>query len=294
MEPHKLAESELIVNPDGSIYHLHLFPKDVADTVIVVGDQDRVKQVSAHFDNIEVEVSNREFITHTGTYKGNRITVLSTGIGTDNIDIVVHELDAAVNINFDTRQPHPEQRSLRIVRLGTCGAVQPDIPVDSFVVSAFGLGFDGLLHYYERQPTEAETQLENSLVKHLEWDPPFSRPYVVQGDPSLVNLLSEGNFKGITATAPGFYGPQGRKIRIPLTRPDINDKVTSFSDHGQRITNFEMETSALYGLGELLGHNCCTVCAVIANRVRGEFNEHYRDTVDRMIVQVLDRLTAPS
>ena len=286
-----LAESELVVNPDGSIYHLKVHPHQLADVVMVVGDQNRVSQISEKFDHIEHQVANREFITHTGTFNGTRITAMSTGIGTDNIDIVMNELDALANMDLENRKPLDQPRSLRIVRLGTCGAVQPDIPVDSLVVSAFGLGFDGLLHYYQRQPETTEKALEDRLVDHLQWHSPFARPYVVQGNPALVDLLGEGHFKGITATAPGFYGPQGRTIRLPLTRQDLNDKITAFEHEGWRITNFEMETSAIYGLGGLLGHQCATVCAVIANRVRGEFNENYRPTVDHMIKTVLDRLT---
>lgn len=290
MENNSLPESELVLNRDGSVYHLHVRDEHVANSVIVVGDPGRVQQVSGHFEKIECRIQNREFITHTGSYKGKRVTVLSTGIGTDNIDIVVNELDAAVNIDPRKRAPRPQRRKLNIVRIGTSGALQADIPVGTMVLSEFGLGFDGLMHYYHFKPSLEEQELTSKINEHLNWNRDLSRPYVVKGSESLMQLLGEGMMKGITATASGFYGPQGRKLTLAPRDPDINQRLRSFSWKTHRIMNFEMETSALYGLGRLLNHECVTCCAVIANRIRKEFSDdHHRDT-GVLVETVLNRL----
>ncbi len=285
-------ESELIINPDGSLYHLGLRPEDVAPTVIVVGDQGRVPMVSRYFDKIVHESQNREFRAHTGEYKGNAITVLSTGIGTDNIDIVLNELDAAVNIDLKTRTVKEEHTSLDIIRLGTSGALQQDIPVDSFVASAFGMGFDGLLHFYSYGEDLTEGEMTAAFMQHTSWDARLASPYIVAASQKLLDQLAAELKQGITATANGFFGPQGRELRIPLAHPELNQQIGSFRFAGHRITNFEMETSALYALGKLLGHHTLTICDIIANRTRGEYSRDYQKSVDAMIRYVLDRLIA--
>jgi uridine phosphorylase len=286
-----LQESELVLNPDGSVYHLKLKPEHIADTVIVVGDQNRVETISKHFDNIEYSISNREFLTHTGTLNKKRITVLSTGIGTDNIDIVVNELDAAVNINLETRQLNPQHRSLNIIRLGTSGALQADIPVDSFVVSTHGIGCDGLLNFYEFDESILDKRMMDAFISYTGWGKNLPRPYIVKVSDKLITLLGEGLYKGVTATASGFYGPQGRVLRIPLAMPRLNEKIESFNFEGHRISNFEMETSALYGLCAILGHNALTICDIIANRVIKQFSKDYKQSVEKLIMLVLERLT---
>jgi uridine phosphorylase len=294
MQNNGLPESELVLNQDGSVYHLHVRNEHVADTVIVVGDPGRVQQVSAHFENIECRIQNREFITHTGTYKGKRITVLSTGIGADNIDIAINELDAAVNIDPLKRMPKPQKRKLQIVRIGTSGALQADIPVGTQVISEFGLGLDGLIYYYHFEFDPLEKELTDKINEHLNWNKNLSRPYVVKGSESLIKRLGEGMMKGITATATGFYGPQGRKLTLVPSDPGINDRLQSFSYKHYRIMNFEMETSALYGLGKLLHHECVTCCVIIANRIRKEFSDdHNRDT-NKLIETVLNKLVEGS
>ncbi len=282
----------MILNPDGSIYHLKLLPEQIADTIIVVGDQGRVAQVSGYFSRIDHKVQNREFLTHTGVYNGRRITAMSTGIGTDNIDIVINELDALANIDLVKRQAKDRHTGLRIVRLGTSGAVQPDIPVDTFVASAYGLGFDGLLNFYRIDENILEQKLSDAFMAHTSWDPKLPYPYIVAASASLLQSLAGDLVSGITATANGFYGPQGRELRIPLAFPELNARIADFRSGGLRITNFEMETSALYALGKVLGHECLTICAIIANRVRKEYSEDYKQTIDRLIRQTLDRLTA--
>jgi uridine phosphorylase len=285
-----IAESELILNPDGSIYHLHLKPGDIADNIIVVGDPDRVQQVSARFDVIEVKVSNREFTTHTGTYKGKRVTALSTGIGTDNIDIVLNELDALVNIDLKTRTINPEKKKLNIIRIGTSGSLQGDIPPDSFVVSTHGLGLDGLLNYYGGLDAINEDDLSSAFVTHTRWDKKLPFPYFVKGSAALCDKIGKGFVKGITATAPGFYGPQGRELRLRPAIPDLNEKLTAYRHLEHRITNFEMETSALYGLSLHMGHSACTVCVIIANRISRQYSRNYHAKVDELINLVLERL----
>ena len=290
MENKIIPESELVLNSDGSVYHLHLKEIHIADTVILVGDQGRVEQVSKHFDTIEYKIQNREFITHTGLYQGKRITVISTGIGPDNIDIAINELDAAINIDLQNRTFKKEKRVLDIIRIGTSGALQQDIPVDSFVVSEFGLGLEGLVYYYDYPFDEKEAELTENINNHLHWNPNLSKPYIVKGSSSLIEKIGEGMTRGITATASGFYGPQGRKLRLKLDNPDLNERLTSFEHEGHRVTNFEMETSALYGLGALLGHNCCTCCAIIANRITQKYSENHSIVVDNLIKTVLGRL----
>ena len=287
----RIAESELIINPDGSIYHLHLRPEHIADNIIVVGDPQRVEIISNYFDNIEYKITNREFVTHTGTINGKRITALATGIGTDNIDIVLNELDAIVNIDLGNRVPKKEHRKLNIVRLGTSGALQADIPVDSFVFSQYGLGLDGLLNFYEDRDKVIDKELTEAFVAQSGWHPDLAKPYIVGGSADLENLIADGMFKGITATAPGFYGPQGRILRLPLMQKNINSSLEEFRFNGHRITNFEMETSALYGLGGMLGHNTATVCAIIANRYTKTFSQNYKQTVVKLIELLLERLS---
>ena len=285
-----LLPSELILNPDGSIYHLNLLPEDIADDIIVVGDQHRVERISSFFDKIDVKKEKREFVTHTGWYKGKRITALSTGIGCDNIDIVINELDAIVNIDLKTRIIKDTPRKLNIIRLGTSGALQADIPVDSFVVSSYGLGFDGLAQFYKTNFEKDELALQAAFIKQVNWKDELNQPYFAKANNELVERIEEGMIKGITATANGFYGPQGRSLRLAPNVPDLNEKLNQFSFEGQRITNFEMETSALYSLGGMLGHNTATVCAIIANRFAKTFSEDYKATVDKLIKVLLDRL----
>jgi uridine phosphorylase len=288
----RIAESELIINPDGSIYHLHLKPEHIADDIIVVGDPQRVALISKYFDNIEYKISNREFVTHTGSINGKRITALATGIGTDNIDIVINELDAIVNIDLDKRVPKNTHRTLNIIRLGTSGALQEDIPVDSFVFSQYGLGIDGLLNFYEDRDQVIDQELTEAFVAYSKWNKDLAKPYIVRSSKDLEKRISEGMFKGITATAPGFYGPQGRVLRLGLMQKNINSSLENFQFNGNRITNFEMETSALYGLGGMLGHNTATVCAIIANRYNKTFSQDYKTTVKKLIELLLTRLTS--
>lgn len=287
-----IKESELIINPDGSVYHLKLRPEHVAPLVIVVGDQHRVARISAHFQNIEAKIENREFVTHTGTFNNKRITALSTGIGTDNIDIVINELDAAVNIDLEKRIPKQEHTSLQIVRLGTSGALQADIEVDSFVASEYGLGFDGLLNFYRDCPLVCDAEITDAFMAHTSWNKHLPYPYMVKASEELMKKIGFDMRQGITATAPGFYAPQGRQLRLHLAYPDLNEKIEDFDFKGKKITNFEMETSALYGLGALLGHQTLTVCDIIANRVNKTYSKDYKKSVDQLIEVVLHRLTS--
>ncbi|MGZ3885077.1 MAG: nucleoside phosphorylase [Bacteroidia bacterium] len=288
----RFPETELILTGDKRVYHLNLRGEDISDHVIVVGDQNRVAQISKFFSNIEFKTEHREFITHTGTFNGKRLTVLSTGIGTDNIDIVMNELDAAVNIDPDRRELNKELRSLNIIRLGTSGALQADIPVNGIVVSSHGLGLDGLLNFYADWKTINKDDISEAFIKHTSWLPNLPYPYCVEGSGTLLEQFRQGTHTGITATAPGFYGPQGRQIRLKAASEQLNELLTAFEHEGLRICNFEMETSALYGLGGLLGHNCLTACVIIANRVRKEFTKDYSKSVDLLIESSLERLTA--
>lgn len=283
-------ESELIINSDGSIYHLKLLPEQIADTIIVVGDPDRVPEVSKYFNTIETKVQNREIVTHTGFLNNKRLSVLSTGMGTDNIDIVMNELDALVNIDFKTRRKKSKLTSLNIIRLGTSGAIQPDIPTDAIAISTAGLGLDGLLNFYRIDKDILNKNLADAFIKHVGWNDNLPKPYAVEGSKFLLEKLGKGFYRGITVTAPGFYGPQGRVLRLNVQNPGINEKMQSFSFNGERIINFEMETSALYGLGGLLGHNMITVCAVIANRVNNTYNKDYKKVIENLIRNVLERL----
>ncbi|MEM7105640.1 MAG: nucleoside phosphorylase [Bacteroidota bacterium] len=290
MDQNYIPDSELVLNDDGSVYHLHLKPEHIADTVILVGDQGRVNLISSLFDHVEHKIKNREFITHTGIYKGTRITVLSTGIGTDNIDIVVNELDAAVNIDLEKRIPFPKRKKLNLIRIGTSGSIQYDVPVGAHLVSEYALGLDGLLYYYNYEFTREEAALCDRINDHLNWNSDLSRPYIVKGSERLVSHLGEGMSKGVTITASGFYGPQGRALYLKPKDETLNERMESFDDGQHKITNFEMETSALYGLGKMLGHNCCTCCAIIANRVRKGYSEDYKVIVKDLIKVVLDRI----
>lgn len=286
-----IAESELVINGDCSIFHLHIKPEQLADRVILVGDPGRVNIVASHFDTCECEMSNREFHSITGTYKGKRITVLSTGIGCDNIDIVMNELDALVNIDFSTRTVKPTLRSLQIVRIGTCGGLQPNTPVGTFIASVKSIGFDGLLNYYGRRDEVCDTELEKAFTAHTSWLPQLPAPYVAVADPQLINRIAGDDMvRGITCACGGFYGPQGRRLRIPLADPELNSKIESFEYQGLRITNFEMESSALAGLSSLLGHKAMTCCMVLANRRAHQMNTNYKNDINTLILTVLDRI----
>ncbi len=288
----KIASSELILNPDGSIYHLQLKPGDIADTIITVGDQDRVEQVSKHFDSIEVEAQHREFKTHTGTYKGKRITVISTGIGPDNIDIVFNELDALVNIDFNSRTVKSERTVLNIIRVGTSGGLQPEVALDSFIASGLGIGFDNLLHFYGNTESVFQQDFSEAFIQHTQWNPNNSKPYAIAADSELLSLfVSEKVMEGITTTNVGFYGPQGRILRLPLQDKDLNEKIASFSYHEKKITNLEMETAAIYGMAKLLGHKAVSLNAILANRALGTFSEKPVETIEKLIVYTLETLT---
>lgn len=285
------AESELIINPDGSIFHLHVKPEQLADKIILVGDPGRVALVASHFETKECEVESREFKTITGTYKGKRITVQSTGIGCDNIDIVVNEMDALANIDFKTRHEKETFKQLTFVRIGTCGGLQPYTPVGTFVASVKSIGFDGLLNFYAGRNDVCDLKLEEAFKKHMNWSPLLSAPYVIDGDKELVDRIAgEDMVRGITIACGGFFGPQGRELRIPLADPHQNEKVESFVYGDLRITNFEMESSALAGLSALMGHKAMTCCMVIANRVVKEANANYKNSIDNLIIEVLDRI----
>lgn len=285
-----IKPSELILNPDGSIYHLNLRPEHIAKNIIFVGDQDRVDKVTKHFDAIDFTTQKREFKTTTGTYKNKRISVISTGIGPDNIDIVLNELDALVNIDLITRQPKEELTSLNIVRVGTSGSLQADIPVDSFVISSHGLDLNGLLHSYQIS-TISNPELENAFVVQTNWSAKKAAPIVIANSKTLENkLTSNKTFTGITATAGGFYGPQGRILRLALQDNDLNHKIDSFNFNGNRITNLEMETSAIYGLSKLLGHKALSMNAIIANRANGTFSKNPKKVVADLIEYTLDKL----
>jgi len=288
----KIGESELILNPNGSVYHLNLLPENIANDIIVVGDPGRVERISRHFDKIEFKIHNREFITHTGYFKGKKITALATGIGTDNIDIVINELDALVNIDLKKRIVKENHTTLNIIRLGTSGALQPDIPVDSAVMSSHGIGFDGLMNFYKVDKGTFDDDMSESFIKHSGWLEKLPFPYVAKCSPILKKKIGDDFHVGLTATAPGFYGPQGRVLRLQTAIPDLNEKLETFSYKGNRIANFEMETSALYALSGLLGHNALTVCAVIANRIRKEYSKDYKKTVDVLIEKILNRFLA--
>ncbi|MBQ5394308.1 MAG: nucleoside phosphorylase [Alistipes sp.] len=287
-----IPSSELIINDDGSIFHLHLRPEQLADTVILVGDPGRVELVASHFDERECSVSNREFNTVTGTYKGKRMTVLSTGIGIGNIDISVTELDALANIDFETRQEKTEKRRLTLVRLGTSGAIQPDIKVGEVVFSRTSLGFDGLLNYYAGRDSVCDLALEEAFVRHTGWNPQLPAPYFIDADKELFDHFKDVTREGITIAAPGFYAPQGRWVRLQPQDPMLNQKIEQFEFEGRRITNFEMEGSALAGLAALMGHRAATICTIIAQRIALDACTDYKPFVKRMIQTALDKLAA--
>ncbi|GIM52788.1 phosphorylase [Capnocytophaga cynodegmi] len=286
-----IQESELILNPDGSIYHLNLKPEQVATTIILVGDQNRVARISSHFETIEHQVQKREFCTHTGTYKGKRLSVISTGIGPDNIDIVINELDALFNIDLKTRQPKKHLTSLNFIRFGTSGSLQADIPVDSFVLSSFGLGMDNMMHSYLDLSKISEKELEDAFIEHTQWNTNKGRPYIVScGQKLKEKLRSQEVFEGITGTAPGFYGPQGRVLRLAVQDTNLNDKLHNFSHNDLRVTNLEMETSAIYGLSKLLGHQAVSLNVIIANRANGTFTKDTKQAVEKLIVFGLNQI----
>lgn len=284
----RIAESELIINTRGAVYHLDLRPEEIAGTIITVGDPDRVKEVSKYFDKIEIKRQHREFISHTGIVNNKRLTVLSSGIGPDNIDIVVNELDALANIDFATRQIRSTLKSLNIIRIGTSGSLQADVPVDSFVASTHGLGIDNLLNFYRHEQNEEEKQLLHSFVTHTQLHGQMSYPYISSAAGSLLKHFVNGFHQGITITTPGFYGPQGRILRLGLRNPDLINRLTEFKFGQYRITNFEMETSAIYGLGKLLGHNCLAINAIVANRIQKEFSKDGKAAVEILIKKFIE------
>jgi uridine phosphorylase len=285
-----IPPTELIITEEGRIYHLDLKPNEIGQTIILVGDQERVPTISKYFDRIEFKRSKREFVTHTGLINNKRVSVISTGIGCDNIDIVINELDALVNINFDKKSIKRKHTSLDIIRIGTSGALQNEIPVDTFVLSTFGLGFDGLLSFYKPVYEPEEKALQKAFLQQTPWPNDANKPYFVKGSELLASKIGKGMFKGITATANGFYGPQGRTLRLNTRVPDMNEFLKRFEYKNHKILNFEMETSALYGLSALLGHNSCTVCAVIGNRFTNTFSEDYKKTVANLVEKVLKRI----
>ena len=287
-----IPASQLVLNNEGAIYHLNLHPDQLADNVIMVGDPGRVDLIASFFDKIEVKRENRELITRTGYFNGKRITALSTGMGTDNLDIVMNELDALANIDLKTRMPKEEHRSLNLIRIGTCGALQPDIPVgDSYVATRYAIGLDGLLYFYEKHDEVDETEMRDAFIEQLGYPTDLPKPYIVEGSKELFDRLAQGYYQGVTATAPGFYGPQGRTLRMHLSYPELNQKIEAFDYQGWRVCNFEMESSALYGLGKIMGHNCLTICVAIANRVTEKFSTDYHSYMKKLVLTTLERLS---
>lgn len=285
------AESELIINSDGSIFHLHLRPEQMTDKIILVGDPGRVDRVASHFDTKECEVNNREFRSVTGIYKGKRITAQSTGIGCDNIDIVLNEMDALANIDFKTRTAKPKLKSLTFVRVGTCGGLQPNTPTGTYVASVKSIGFDGLINFYANRDKHCDVALEKAFKEHVGWKDTMGNPYVAPADKTLLDQIAANDMvRGYTVACGGFFGPQGRQLRVPLADPDLNKKIESFEYDGLRITNFEMESSAVAGLANLMGHKALTCCMVIANRLEKQVNSNYKNSIDDLIVKVLDRI----
>ena len=285
-----IPPTELIITEEGRIYHLDLLPEDIGDNIILVGDQERVPTISKYFDRIELKRSKREFVTHTGLLNNKRVSVISTGIGCDNIDIVINELDALVNIDFEKKVVKKDHQSLNIIRIGTCGALQKEIPVDQFVLSTYGLGFDGLLAFYNPIYEDDEKALQKAFLQQIPWPKDANQPYFVRGSKILYEKIGKGMHHGITATANGFYGPQGRSLRLKTKLPDMNKFLNRFDYKNQKILNFEMETSALYGLSAMLGHHACTVCAVIGNRFSNTFSKDYKKAVENLVTSVLKRI----
>lgn len=287
-----IGSSELIINRDGSIFHLHLKPEQLADQVILVGDPKRVDMITNFFSSTEFKIQNREFVSVTGIYNSQRITVVSTGIGTDNIDIVINELDALANIDFKTREIKDEIKSLKFIRIGTSGGMQDFLDVNSYVVSKAAIGFDGLINFYAGRNTVSNTDFENKFMNHVGWNPKLAKPYLAKCSSSLYQKIINKNFiPGITISAPGFYGPQGRKLRLDIVDKHMNKKIRSFEYEGNKITNFEMECSAIYGLSALLGHEALTVCLIIANRLSKQANDAYIPKMKELVKLVLDQLT---
>ncbi len=287
----RIEESELIINGDGTVFHLHLKPGDIANTIILVGDPDRVDLVASFFNTIEVEKENREFVSKTGRINGKRVTVVSTGIGTDNIDIVLNELDALVNIDFNTRTVKNKLTSLKFVRIGTSGSLQEDLPVDSWVLSEKAIGFDGLLNFYASRNSVCDLEFEKAFKSSVGWNELHTSPYVVNAGTELISMLEgRGIKKGVNISAPGFYGPQGRVLRLELADSELNNKITDFRFQNFRITNYEMECSAIYGLSALMGHQAATVCAIIANRLAGTYSKDYKSVIKSLVETVLSRL----
>ncbi|MFT3995676.1 MAG: nucleoside phosphorylase [Dysgonomonas sp.] len=285
-----IPDSELIINNDGSVFHLHIKPEQLSDKIIMMGDPDRVNLTASFFDSIECEIQSREFRTITGNYKGKRITAVSHGIGPDNIDIVITELDALANVNFKTREVKKEFKQLTMVRVGTSGGLQPHCPIGSYVVAAKSIGFDGVLNYYEGRNEVTELGFEEAFKRHVDWSPLHCSPYVVKADEELVGRIGYDMVQGVTISAIGFYGPQGRYVRMPLAKPDLNSKIESFQYGDEVITNYEMESAPLAGLGRLMGHKAMTVCSIIANRLAGESNANYKGSIENLIKTVLDRI----
>lgn len=285
-----IPASELIINDDRSVFHLHVKPEQLSDKIIMMGDPDRVGLTASFFDSIEFEVQSREFRTITGQYKGKRITALSHGIGPDNIDIVLTELDALANVDFKTREVKKDFKQLTMVRVGTSGGMQPHVPIGTYVVAARSIGFDGVLNYYADRNKVVDLDFEEALKKHTDWNPLHCSPYVVKADEELVERVGHDMIKGATISAIGFYGPQGRYVRLPLAQPDLNSKIESFSYHGEVITNYEMESAPLAGFSRMMGHKAMTVCTIIANRLAGESNANYKGTIEGLIKTVLDRI----
>ncbi len=286
-----IPESELIINPDGSVFHLHLLPEQLTDRIILVGDPARVDMVASFFDTKTFEVSSREFHTIGGTYKGKPIMCLSHGIGPDNIDIVINELDALANIDFATREVRDQKRVLTMVRIGTSGGLQPELSLGTPVIAEKSIGFDGVLNYYAGRNDVADLEFEKALCEHTGWNPLWAKPYVVDADAELVEQIGRDDMvRGNTISAVGFYGPQGRELRLPLSNPDLNRRIEEFEHHGRRITNYEMESAPLAGLGRLMGHRCMTVCSIIANRFNTEANPNYKQGIRDLIATVLERI----
>jgi uridine phosphorylase len=291
MEKKIIAPSELIINPDGSVFHLHLLPEQLTDRIILVGDPGRVNLVAEHFDTRDFEVSSREFHTIGGTYKGKPIMCLSHGIGPDNIDIVINELDALANIDFKTREVKEAHRTLSMVRIGTSGALQPELLLGTPVIAEKAIGFDGVLNYYAGRNSVSDLPFEEAFCKHTNWNPLWAKPYVVDADADLVNQIGQSDMvRGNTISAVGFYGPQGRELRLPLANPDLNQRIEEFRFNGRKVTNYEMESAPLQGLSRLMGHRAMTVCSIIANRMRHDATPNYKTAIRDLIATVLDRI----
>lgn len=293
MENKIIPDSELIINPDGSVFHIHLLPEQLRDNIIMCGDPGRVDMIASYFDTKEFEVSSREFHTIGGTYKGKPIMAISHGIGPDNIDIVMTELDALANVDFATRKVRDEHRTLNLVRIGTSGGMQPYVPVGTPVIAAKAIGFDGVLNYYKGRNDVCDLEFEKAMCNHLQWNPLFAKPYVIDADPILVNKIGQNDMvRGYTISAVGFYGPQGREVRLELAEPELNSRISTFEYNNGHITNYEMESAALQGLAKLLGHRAMTVCSIIANRVATTANPNYKTAINDLVATVIERLLA--